>query len=1077
MAPAGSLMPLEFKDCLTDSPEFRKKLQSHEKELDRTSQAIKSLTKEIKNLVEAAKNLSIAQKNLMSRLKSFAHDPNQANLTEDEVVISQSFNAFAQIIKMVEEERQRMLDRAEDHIIGPLEAFRKDAIGGAKERRKKFEKQTQKFYQSQERYLNLSTKKDDQVLQEADASLDMEHRHFVQASLEYVFLLQEVQERKKFEFVEIILSHTYSWLTFYHQGHEVYNDYKNYMTDLQQRIQRTRENFNATRQEAELLKNKMSEIQDPGSMNRMFTRQGYLYLMEKKAFGTTNWTKYYCYYQKETKEFRMIPYNQIQQKLEMTLKSCVRRSADSIDKRFCLDLTVQMHDKEKGPTLQVLTMQTLSEEDCKRWMDAMDGKEPIYACPSNLNVVQKESTLLDEFGLNFISKAIAILESKGLEDQGLYRLVGVSSKVTKLLNMGLDPNKADKLVLEDPAEWEVKTITSAIKQYFRTLPEPLMTYELHNDFIAAAKKANAEKKEKEKKERKHINLTHQLVHKLPETNFKVLKTLIQHLCNVAKKSDKNLMTVSNLGVCFGPTLLRPEEESVAAIMDIKFCNIVVEILIEHFDTIFNTVPPSPLELLPSEGPLKQNSLPSGSSSSTPKSSPTPTAHSPSGGSTSNNQHLSQGVPPLKANQPVLQTVVTSFTTSEPQTVHFGNQQQQSQHQQQASSTPGMLRSEATSNLKNQSGSHANHQLHHSHYHHSNRPPGGGGGGGVPPPPSSTHIWPHGGHSASTSSLNSGLVSQTSLTSLTSGVGSLYDVVSSSNNNINLSNNNPLRASTRPSGPTNGRLGGGPLSFVNPLSDRGEGVGSSSSSCESLSSRSSRDLPLPLPHPPQPAPTTSLSSSSSPQTSKRLQQPPPPVPHHHYLSSHHPSHFHHPFLHNGEPTTPQQRGERIPPSQHHHHHFSSLSSATSSSARLGTAYPPTYKQHMETLCKRQSLEHLYSSIRTSLSGSQSSSALPTLASVCASSTTSVLTGTTTANGIASVLPRKRVRTLYACVGENDSELSFEPNQILTNVRPSKEPGWLEGTLNGRHGLIPENYVEYIDDKGSLPTLISQRNTDV
>ena len=45
------------------------------------------------------------------------------------------------------------------------------------------------------------------------------------------------------------------------------------------------------------------------------------------------------------------------------------------------------------------------------------------------------------------------------------------------------------------------------------------------------------------------------------------------------------MTVSNLGVCFGPTLLRPEEETVAAIMDIKFCNIVVEILIEHFDKV------------------------------------------------------------------------------------------------------------------------------------------------------------------------------------------------------------------------------------------------------------------------------------------------------------------------------------------------------------------------------------------------------------------------------------------------------------------------------------------------------------
>ena len=74
----------------------------------------------------------------------------------------------------------------------------------------------------------------------------------------------------------------------------------------------------------------------------------------------------------------------------------------------------------------------------------------------------------------------------GLEDQGLYRLVGVSSKVSKLLAQGLDRRKADKLALEDPMEWEVKTITSAIKQYLRNLPEPLCTYKLHSAFIAAA---------------------------------------------------------------------------------------------------------------------------------------------------------------------------------------------------------------------------------------------------------------------------------------------------------------------------------------------------------------------------------------------------------------------------------------------------------------------------------------------------------------------------------------------------------------------------------------------------------------
>ncbi|XP_042891550.1 rho GTPase-activating protein 26-like isoform X16 [Penaeus japonicus] len=858
---------------------------------------------------------------------------------------------------MVEDERERMLDRSYEQIIGPLENFRKEAIGGAKEGRKKFEKQTQKFCQSQERYLNLSTKKDDQVLQEADASVEMEQRHFVHASLDYVFLLQEVQERKKFEFVETLLSYMYGWLTFYHQGHEVFNDCNPYMRDLQVRVQRTRENFLATRQESVSLKNKMLEVRktksmDPGNMDKMYTRQGYLFLMEKndvkptpatlpflmiqKAFGTT-WTKHYCLYQKENRVFTMIPYNQIQHKIckftsteTIVLKSCVRRMSDSIDKRFCFDLTAQ----DKPGVLY--TLQALSEEDRKHWMDAMDGKEPMYAHPSG-GVGSQEETSLDEVGLNFTSRAIAMLESRGLEDQGLYRLVGVSSKVSKLLALGLDRRKAEKLMLDDPAEWEVKTITSAIKQYFRNLPEPLMTYKLHSAFIAAAKQDRLFQR---------VNEIHSLVHKLPKTNFTVLKTLVQHLVNVSSKSEKNLMTVSNLGVCFGPTLLRPEEETVAAIMDIKFCNIVVEILIEHYDKIFNTVP-EPL--------VDVNRVTEGKTS--PKSSPPPSNNHTSASQSSSHTYSSSSAP---KHMPVLQKVVTSFTTSEPQTVHFGAP---------SSLPPHLQRSDASSNLKTQTTPSGVGSGLHTHVPsvYAN----------VPPPPSATHHWSNSPSLSSLNSgLNSGLNSHSSLVSLSSavaasvGVGSMYDTGQ---------NNRPAR----PPAPTNGQTRA--LSFVNPLSDRSDGVQSTSSSSESLSSRSSRELTQP--------PSSSL--SSSPQTTWYV-----PL----------------------------------------------------SGARLGTAYPPTYRQHMET---------------NSISGSQSTSSL--LASTSSSPPPSA-----TSNGTASSPPR-RVRTLYACVGENESELSFEPNQILCNVRPSREPGWLEGTLNGRTGLVPENYVEAVDDKP--PRLLSQRNTDV
>ena len=58
------------------------------------------------------------------------------------------------------------LERAYEQFIEPLERFRREQIGAVKERKKKFEKQTAKFCASQERYLGLSTKKQDTVLQE-----------------------------------------------------------------------------------------------------------------------------------------------------------------------------------------------------------------------------------------------------------------------------------------------------------------------------------------------------------------------------------------------------------------------------------------------------------------------------------------------------------------------------------------------------------------------------------------------------------------------------------------------------------------------------------------------------------------------------------------------------------------------------------------------------------------------------------------------------------------------------------------------------------------------------------------------
>lgn len=47
------LKPLEFEDCILDSPYFRENIHEHERELERTNEAIKGLIKECKTLLKA----------------------------------------------------------------------------------------------------------------------------------------------------------------------------------------------------------------------------------------------------------------------------------------------------------------------------------------------------------------------------------------------------------------------------------------------------------------------------------------------------------------------------------------------------------------------------------------------------------------------------------------------------------------------------------------------------------------------------------------------------------------------------------------------------------------------------------------------------------------------------------------------------------------------------------------------------------------------------------------------------------------------------------------------------------------
>ena len=93
-----------------------------------------------------------------------------------------------------------------------------------------------------------------------------------------------------------------------------------------------------------------------------------------------------------------------------------------------------------------------------------------------------------------------------------------------LLQQALEPRPGQDLPdMSDPKLWESKTLASAVKQYFRDLNKPLLTYQLYSNFLEAVKQDS---------EPGRLNELYLALGKLPRANREMLKVLIRHLNKV-----------------------------------------------------------------------------------------------------------------------------------------------------------------------------------------------------------------------------------------------------------------------------------------------------------------------------------------------------------------------------------------------------------------------------------------------------------------------------------------------------------------------------------------------------------------
>ncbi|KAN0012284.1 hypothetical protein ACTFIU_007582 [Dictyostelium citrinum] len=163
--------------------------------------------------------------------------------------------------------------------------------------------------------------------------------------------------------------------------------------------------------------------------------------------------------------------------------------------------------------------------------------------------------------------------SKHLETEGLFRVPG-SNREVSLLKFKIEDGDLDFSEVLIPYN-----ICGLISTFFKELPEPLIPFDYYNDAISITKLGSKDK---------YIIGLRDLVLSLPPANLCMLRKLLEFLLTVEKKNEINKMTISNISIIFGATLLKDPDtvDPMKSLNNIQAQSTIIKYMLEYFNDIF-----------------------------------------------------------------------------------------------------------------------------------------------------------------------------------------------------------------------------------------------------------------------------------------------------------------------------------------------------------------------------------------------------------------------------------------------------------------------------------------------------------
>uniref|UniRef100_H2ZKC4 Arf-GAP with coiled-coil, ANK repeat and PH domain-containing protein 2 n=1 Tax=Ciona savignyi TaxID=51511 RepID=H2ZKC4_CIOSA len=458
---------LDFEDCIKDSPNFRDMVHQSEVDALELESQIDRMVKHCTVMVDTGKVYNNACKGFIGSIHEVGYG------STDDPFVQETLKRFTQTMSEVTSFHTMLFDQAQRSVKTQLSSFLKNEVKPTRDLKKTFDKVSDDYLSALSKHAGAHKLKQNE-LDDTNAVLNATRKCFRSVAMDYVFQVNMLHNKKKFQCVDKLLSYMRALFTFFHQGYDLLKDLEPYMKSVSGQLEEVCKTNEDTRKSMVVEQERYQSMQifqtgDSGMymtwINEAIVIEGHLFKRASNAFKTWNRRWFTIkdnklFYQKKKDDLTVVVDD---------IRLCTVRMSDETERRFCFEIVLPgksfllQAETDGARTAWIKAIQSSIGAAFKDTMDEIQTQKDTKSDNSN------PTSFLEDGTGNIITKIYRIPGNKTCADCGKAepRWASISLGVTLCIecsgvhrSLGVHVSKVRSLTLD---QWEPEVVKIMFK--------------------------------------------------------------------------------------------------------------------------------------------------------------------------------------------------------------------------------------------------------------------------------------------------------------------------------------------------------------------------------------------------------------------------------------------------------------------------------------------------------------------------------------------------------------------------------------------------------------------------------------